>query len=401
MKSDLWPSVPVRRLGTVVGGGTPTAAPAHWDGDIPFVTPPDLRPVVGGIVRTTQRTLTSEGVAEGSSTVPKDSVILSIRAPIGYVARTASAVAFNQGCRAIVPFDGTSARYLTYALVAAGPELDSLGRGTTFMELSAVHMAALELPVPPLDEQRAIADYLDGETARIDTIIEEQQRLIEMLRERRRAVAMHAIQPMNETADKLSRTAHIGNGSTPRRDTTAYWDGGDVPWLNSSVVNENRVTSAEQFVTVTALNECHLPMVGPGSVLVGLTGQGKTRGMATILDIEAAVNQHIAYVAPDRNKWWPDYLLWSFTAAYDELRQISEENGSTRAALTCESLKQLRFADPPLDEQRRIAAHLDEQAAKIDTLIEESERFIKLSQERRAALITAAVTGQIDVREAA
>lgn len=265
-------------------------------------------------------------------------------------------------------------------------------------------MKRIPLAVPPLEEQRAIADYLDRETARIDTLIEEQQRLIEMLRERRRAVALHAIgeQAARGVAiDKLGRSARIGNGSTPRRETAEYWSDEGFPWLNSSVVNKSRVTHAEQFVTANALRECHLPVVAPGSILVGLTGQGKTRGMATILDVEATVNQHVAYVTPDRSKWLPEYLLWSLKASYDDLRRLSEENGSTKGGLTCEALKQFRLAAPSLDDQRRVALYLDEQTAKTDTLIAETERFIELSNERRAALITAAVTGQFAVHEVA
>ncbi|MBV7701623.1 hypothetical protein C5E45_15525 [Nocardia nova] len=299
-----------------------------------------------------------------------------------------------------------STRYLAYVLRAyrdAGV-IDLVCNGSTISHLTAEKLRALRVPFAPPDEQRAIADYLDRETTRIDTLVNEQQRLIGMLRERRRAVAMHVIlKPTvaGSATDKLGRTARIGNGSTPRRDNAAYWDGGDIPWLNSSVVNETRVTQAEQFVTAAALRECHLPVVSPGSILVGLTGQGKTRGMATILDIEATLNQHVAYVTPDRSRWLPEYLLWSFRAAYDELRLLSEENGSTKGGLTCEALKQLRIAIPPLNEQRRIAADLDEQTAKIDTLLEETERFIGLARERRSALITAAVTGQVDVREMA
>lgn len=217
MKSSRWPSVPIRRLGTVVGGGTPTVDPAYWEGDIPFVTPPDLRPVVGGVVHGTQRTLTAEGASAGSSIVPPNSVLVSIRAPIGYVARTAEPAAFNQGCRAIVPTDQTSASYLTYALIAAGDEMDSLGRGTTFMELSATQMAALELPSPPLGEQRAIADYLDRETARIDTLIEEQQLLIEMLRGRRKAVVERAV------FCGLDDAPSTGNPEPWLPDTPAHW----------------------------------------------------------------------------------------------------------------------------------------------------------------------------------
>ncbi|USY20739.1 restriction endonuclease subunit S [Nocardiopsis exhalans] len=197
-------------------------------------------------------------------------------------------------------------------------------------------------------------------------------------------------------ADKLGRTTRIGNGSTPRRENREYWDGGDVPWLNSSVVNQRRVDSAVQFVTAAALSECHLPIVPPGSVLVGLTGQGKTRGMATILDVEATVNQHLAYVIPDRDKWWPGYLLWLLTSAYDDLRRISEENGSTKGGLTCEALKQLRVSIPPIDEQRAICCYLDRETARIDTLIEEQQRLIGMLWERRRAVCLTAVTRGVD-----
>ncbi|MFF7491894.1 restriction endonuclease subunit S [Streptomyces rubiginosohelvolus] len=197
--------------------------------------------------------------------------------------------------------------------------------------------------------------------------------------------------PAGWSITKLGRTARIGNGSTPRREKREYWDHGVVPWLNSSVVNQARVGSSAESVAAAALAECHLPIISPGSVLVGLTGQGKTRGMATILDIEATVNQHLAYVTPDRSRWCPEFLLWSLTAAYHDLRRISEENGSTKGGLTCEALKQLRVLVPPIDEQRRIAFHLNEQAAKTDTLIEEQQRLIELLRERRGAVVSEAI----------
>ncbi|MFF6884586.1 restriction endonuclease subunit S [Streptomyces sp. NPDC012421] len=333
-----------------------------------------------------------------------------------------------QGALGIAPEDGIVSP--DYAVLTVDPSIDSrwlnyfLTSGSTVSTMASLvrgiggteagnvrtprlNMADLLSMVAPLlsaAEQCVIADYLDRETTRIDTLIEEQQRLIEMLRERRRLVVTNAIPPrpsLGSGADKLGRTTRIGNGSTPRREKTEYWDSGDIPWLNSSVVNQARVSSAVEFVTATALAECHLPIVSPGSVLVGLTGQGKTRGMATILDIEATVNQHLAYVTPDRGRWWPGYLLWLLAASYDDLRRISEENGSTKGGLTCEALKQLRVVIPSIEEQRQIAFHLDEQTSKTDALIAESERLIELARERRSALITAAVNGQIDVREVA
>lgn len=311
---------------------------------------------------------------------------------------------FQNSINRLRPTRNCDGRFIAFYLIAlrASGFIRAYSNVVSMPHLTAEKLARIPMPLPPLQEQRAIANYLDRETARIDTLVEEQQRLIKMLRERRHAVVLHVILEPAATGsapDKLGRTARIGNGSTPRRDTAKYWDGGDVPWLNSSMVNESRVTQAEQFVTEAALRECHLPIVAPGSILVGLTGQGKTRGMATILDIEATVNQHVAYVTPDRSRWLPDYLLWSLRAAYDELRRLSEENGSTKGGLTCEALKQFRLAAPPLDEQSRAAEYLADQTAKIDALIAETERFIELSKERRAALVTAVVTGQIDVRE--
>ncbi|UCA22899.1 restriction endonuclease subunit S [Mycobacterium kansasii] len=281
-----------------------------------------------------------------------------------------------------------------------------LSRGVRIGQVEIDNDGYRLLPVllPPVAEQRAIADYLDRETARIDRLIEEQQRLIEMLRERRQAVIRSSVpdpKSGSTASDKLGRHTRIGNGSTPRREEMSFWSNGHIPWLNSAVVNQDRVSVATQFVTDQAVAKCHLPLVPAGSILVALTGQGKTRGKATVLDIEATINQHMAYVVPEIEHWNSEYLLWCLTAAYGELRAVSDENGSTKGALTCEDLKQFRVAQVPLDEQRRIVADLDEQTAKIDTLIAETETFIELARERRSALITAAVTGQIDVREVA
>ena len=136
-------------------------------------------------------------------------------------------------------------------------------------------------------------------------------------------------------------------------------------------------------------------------MLVGLTGQGRTRGLAALLEIPATISQHIAYITPDLNYWDPQYLVWALTAAYQDLRRLSDENGSTKGGLTCEDLKSHLVSMPDLRAQRSIAKSLDEQTAKIDALIEKAEEFIILAKERRAALITAAVTGQIDISKAA
>src|SRR5271157_1993578 len=93
----------LRRVFRVINGGTPTSDPANWNGSVPWATPVDLGRSHGGVIRDTDRTLTIDGLRAGSSLVPGGSLIVSTRAPIGYVAEVAEPTAFNQGCRGLVP----------------------------------------------------------------------------------------------------------------------------------------------------------------------------------------------------------------------------------------------------------------------------------------------------------
>lgn len=275
--------------------------------------------------------------------------------------------------------------------------------GVTRVGIRSTDLNKVTIPLPPFDEQRAIADYLDHETARIDALVAKQEEFIGLLRERRRIVVPSILSEARLTdtrLDKLHRRTRMGNGSTPRSGEDRYYVDGTIPWVNSSVVNQTEVREPSKRVTQNAVNECHLPMVKPGSILIALTGQGKTRGAATILRITSTINQHLAFMEPDKNFWLPEYLLWVLRSNYEDLRRISSENGATKGGLTVGDLRDLKVAMPDLDEQSRLVNKLEEASAQIDTLIAKAKEHIALAKERRAALITAAVTGQFDVRTA-
>jgi type I restriction enzyme S subunit len=164
-------------------------------------------------------------------------------------------------------------------------------------------------------------------------------------------------------------------------------------------VNQEAVTMADQFVTADALRECHLPIVQPPAVLIGITGEGKTRGMATTLLFEATINQHLAYVKPDPALVNVDFLRRVFDKAYSYLRSESDGGGSTKGAITCEQIAELPVPVPPVYEQEAIAAHLEIETQKMDRLAVKFEAAIDRLAEYRTALITAATTGKIDVRK--
>ena len=300
-------------------------------------------------------------------------------------------------------------------------EMACAGTSSSMQNLGQDEFRVFVLARPPLAEQRAIASFLDHETAKIDALVEEQKRLIELLKEKRQAVISHAVTkglnpnaPMKDSGVEwlgevpahwhvlpLKYFADIGNGSTPNRDRADYWCPTGFPWLSSTVVNQDEVTQADEFVTALALAECHLPRVQPPAILIGITGQGRTRGMATTLMIEATINQHIAYARPRGETIKLGYLRRLFDMAYSKLRADSEAGGSTKAAITCDQIANLRFPLPPAAEQDEVAQAIALEAVKFDALAEDATQAMSLLQERRTALISAAVTGKIDVRNSA
>lgn len=275
--------------------------------------------------------------------------------------------------------------------------------------------------VPPKEEQSAIIRFLDHADRRIRRYIGAKQKLIKLLEEQKQAIIHRAVTrglapnvrlkslgvewlgqvPEHWELWQIGHFSRIGNGSTPSRSNSAYWTDGYYPWLNSAYANQESVTKANQFVTNTALRECHLPVVQPGSVLVAITGQGKTRGKATVLRMEATINQHLAFITPKGEVVSADYLRLALHGAYLQLRSISDNSGSTKGALTCADLKHFRLALPPPSEQKQILAAVDRETFTCSAAIDHASREIDLLREYRTRLITDVVTGKLDVREAA
>ena len=277
------------------------------------------------------------------------------------------------------------------------------------------------VPLPPPDEQAAIVRFLGHANRKIDGFIRAKRKLIGLLNEQKQAIIHRAVTrglhpdvplkpsgipwlgdiPAHWEVWRISRFAKVGNGSTPSRSNIGFWSGGTYPWLNSSHVNRGFIDSADQFVTSSALRECHLPKVAAGSVLIAITGQGKTRGTSAVLGFEATINQHIAYITPRIPVVTAKYLHLSLVAAYSTLRSISDDSGSTKGALTCEDLKRFKLAVPPIDEQERLVEAIAVETKAANTAIARTEREIALMQEYRTRLTADLVTGKLDVREAA
>ncbi|WP_253857935.1 restriction endonuclease subunit S [Prauserella alba] len=268
-------------------------------------------------------------------------------------------------------------------------------------------LKTIDAHIPSYAEQRAIADYLDRETARIDTLIEEQQRLIAMLHERHRATVEDAVSTVATSGARLKHIVRsVRQGWSPQ---CYAWpaDGVDT-WavLKTGAANGGRFRPMENKELPEDESPRPTAVVMRGDLIVSRANTRDLVGSAAVvdgdfprlmlpdklyafsLDTRRADPRFVAAVLGSRR--WRALIELEATGASQSMLNISQSD-----------IVNLPMQLPPLHKQQRIVARLDDETAKIDTLIAETEQFIELARERRSALITAAVTGQIDVREAA
>lgn len=176
-----WQTLAIGDVADVVGGGTPSTRVAeNFDGGIPWITPKDLAQHEAREISRGERNITDAGLASSSARMlPKGAVLLSSRAPIGYVAIAARPVSTNQGFRSLVMKDGNVAEFFYYLLKANKPLLESRANGSTFREISGTSLKGITLDVPPPEEQQRIAWTLGT----LDNKIENNWRLAKTLEE--------------------------------------------------------------------------------------------------------------------------------------------------------------------------------------------------------------------------
>ncbi|GAB4001812.1 restriction endonuclease subunit S [Nocardioides ultimimeridianus] len=299
-------------------------------------------------------------------------------------------------------------RYL-HQLLRSRPLIDHYGMRSTGIRPSQwrlywEQMKTIGVALPPLAEQRSIADYLDHETTQIDTLIAKQEQLIATLRERRRSLVARAVTLGIDPSAQLRDSGDPTLGLVPAGWTvkaTRHWfsslDGRRIPL--SSEERADRQGPYEYYGASGVIDHVDGYIFDEELVLVSEDGANLLL-RSTPISFAATgrywVNNHAHVLRPRVGlaRYWAHRL-----EAIDVAPLVS---GSAQPKLTAGALMGIRIAAPSSDsEQREIVAYVDEQTATIDTLIAKAERFIELSTERRAALITAAATGQIDVRASA
>ncbi|AYF98686.1 restriction endonuclease subunit S [Protaetiibacter intestinalis] len=273
-------------------------------------------------------------------------------------------------------------------------------------DLDPQAFSRMKLPMPPRDEQRAIADYLDCETAQIDTLIAKQEELIARLRERQYSTWARSYQRTLESAPTVALrrlVSSIVDGPFGSSLTSSHYSdtGARVIRLGNIGINEFR-TDDITYIPLDYFAQLKAHEALPGDVVVaGLGDERMPLGRAAVVpDLGPAIVKADCYRLRPDTSTLSTYLAWVLSAPQTREQFALLARGSTRSRLNTSVVLEAKVPVPTLAQQREIVLTSDQQQSKIDALIGKAERFIALAKERRAALITAAVTGQLDVTAA-
>jgi len=337
-------------------------------------------------------------------------VLVSVRAPVGAVNLADQRYGIGRGLCAIRPHTGPS-RYFYWWLVSSAEELNSVATGSTFAAVSASDLAALLVPVADETQQAQIADYLDRETAEIDAFIADQEELIALLTERR--------------ASTISRAVTKGlDLSAPMKDSGVTWLG-PIPqsWSVRSAAAVGRAFGSEAVAQDYVVDTGGVPFLKVSSLTADRFTLGRVDSYVSRPRLQAKAGQFIVFpkrgaaifgnkvnIAEFPAVLDPNLMGWSilednvtsfFAYVLKSLRLEEIADVSTVPQINVKHLRALKIPVPPRDEQYAIVLYLDRETAELDAAIADAREAIALSKERRAALISAAVTGKIDVRGAA
>ncbi len=413
-----WEKVALKWVSRIFAGGTPDKTKTHYweNGSIPWLNSGAVNQV---LISEPSAFITTEAFNSSSARwIPSGSLVMALAGQgktKGMVAQLAIRTTCNQSMAAITPVGNVKPRYLFWWLSNNYQNIRNMAGGDLRDGLNLELIGDIPALMPSEEEQNQIARFLDHETARIDALIEEQQRLIELLKEKRQAVISHAV------TKGLDPTV-------PMKDSGVEWLG-EVPahW------ERKRLKNISPFITVGIVvnpsdyvAEEGLPFIYGGEVKEGLIEVDKARKISlkdslknrkTMLEAGDIVTMRVGYpgltavVPPECEGGNCASVMLVKRGGFDS-RWLCAVMNSRLVRQQVEVVqygaaqKQFNIADaiefwmfrPPLSEQAIIAEFVEEQSSVFDELAAESENSMALLQERRSALISAAVTGKIDVR---
>lgn len=405
-----WNVEPIKYSYRLIAGATPESTNVDfWDGDIKWITPADFKTkdvfVMGG-----SRNLTIEGYKSCStSMLPIGSIVFSKRAPIGTVAITADKLCTNQGCLGLVEkSDRVLNKFYFYVISIYGEVFNLYGSGTTFKEISANTFANIKLPMPPIQEQKHIVNFLDAKCAEIDALTADIQTQIDSLEQYKRSIISEAVTKGLNPDVEMKDSGNQYWGSIP-----INWHLSDIKYLFEIV---KRIAGKEGYdiLSVTqkgikikdisnnegqvAESYANYQFVYPGDFVMNhmdlLTGWVDCSKLFGVTSPDYRVfrlrdkNNSLSYYKYIMQTCYMNRIFYSLGQGVSNLG---------RWRLQTSSFNNFMVPVPPVEVQESIATYLDKKCTEINICIDDKQRQLEVLEEYKKSLIYEYVTGKKEV----
>ena len=284
--------------------------------------------------------------------------------------------------------------------------------GVSYPAINSSDIATIEVPLPPLETQKRIAQFLDEKTAQIDKLIDKKRALLDRLAEQRQALITQAVTkglnpstplkpsgidwlgdiPVHWEVLPVKRVAKLESGHTPDRKVGANWDDCSIPWVS---LNDTALLRANDYISDTTIKINELGLANSSARMLPAQAVVFTRdatiGESAITTRPMAVSQHIIAWLSETDRVMPEFLLFAIYGMSGELNRLT--NGSTIGTIGMADVRSIRVALPPVSEQKDIVSLVFKRKSEIGKIAGEVGRSIDRLSEYRAALVTSAVTG--------
>jgi type I restriction enzyme, S subunit len=395
--ADEWRSVHIAEIADVIGGGTPsTKDPANFDGGIPWISPKDLSGWSGVWIARGARDLSPKGLAGSSARLlPRGTVLVSSRAPIGYVALAANEVATNQGFRSLVLRDGNDPEFFFYLMKTLKPVLEAAANGTTFKEISGSSLKQIGIRAPALAEQQRIAwvlRTLDNKRRASQAVQRTADDLLHQLFRRALAAERSGRWDSRVLGDLCK---FRGGNAFPQ--SMQGRSAGDLPFIKVSDLadpgNETHITGARHWVDKCDLGLLKAKPFVMGAVVFAKIGEGLRANRVRLITGPTLLDNNLMGATPIDGRISSPLLY----ALLSDLGLPDHAVGSALPYLRAKDLSVIRIELPPAADRGVLETALQalsEQAAA-------ASREARAVQQVRDALLPKLVSGEIRVPDTA
>ena len=387
-----WIECTLDKLGEIVGGATPsTKCEDYYGGSIPWITPKDLSSFKGRYITSGERNITEKGLASCSAQMmPKDAVLFTSRAPIGYVAIASQSVCTNQGFKSIVVNEKADPLFVYYLLKYNKDAIEAMGSGTTFKEVSGKTMRAVKVRIPlDVSYQKRIAAVLDS----LDTKIENNERINDNLEQQAMALYRQMFVENNNDARRECRVDEcfdISIGKTPPRKEAQWFSMNPTDCIWVSISDMGRcgmyIADSSEYLTHESVDKFNIKVVPDNTVLLSFK---LTVGRVAITDGAMVTNEAIAHFKTDK----PEINEYLYCYLKDFNYQTMGSTSSIATAVNSKIIKAMPFVVPTDAELVSFHSATAPMFEMIKTRQRENTRLAEL----RDSLLPKLMSGEIDV----